>query len=59
VRCFHCDGGLRLWEKTDIPWQEHARWFPDCGFVLLIKGQQFIDESIISKPPKVHNMKVL
>ena len=44
MRCFHCDGGLRLWERGDDPWLEHARWFPTCGFVLLIKGQEFVDE---------------
>lgn len=45
VRCFHCDGGLRLWEREDDPWLEHARWFPTCGFILLIKGQEFVDEA--------------
>ncbi|KAL1131911.1 hypothetical protein AAG570_011522 [Ranatra chinensis] len=48
VRCFHCDGGLKRWEKSDIPWQEHARWFPNCGFLLLVKGQQFVDETLLS-----------
>lgn len=26
VRCFHCNIGLRCWEKMDNPWFEHARW---------------------------------
>lgn len=26
VRCFHCNIGLRCWEKFDDPWFEHARW---------------------------------
>ncbi|XP_047524934.1 death-associated inhibitor of apoptosis 2-like isoform X1 [Pieris napi] len=43
VRCFYCDGGLGKWEAGDIPWREHARWFPQCGYVLLMKGQQFVD----------------
>ncbi|KAK4883076.1 hypothetical protein RN001_006395 [Aquatica leii] len=42
VRCFHCDGGLRHWHPLDDPWTEHARWFPKCGYVLLVKGQDFI-----------------
>ncbi|XP_058067321.1 death-associated inhibitor of apoptosis 2 [Anopheles bellator] len=43
VRCFHCDGGLRLWLPTDDPWFEHARCFADCQFLLLVKGQQFVE----------------
>lgn len=51
VRCFHCDGGLSKWDPSDDPWIEHARWFPECGFVVLVKGQKFIEESIELKPP--------
>lgn len=42
VRCFHCDGGLKHWDPQDDPWTEHARWFPNCGFILLLKGPEFI-----------------
>lgn len=42
VRCFYCDGGLRHWDPEDEPWVEHARWFPTCSFIRLIKGQDFI-----------------
>ncbi|CAK1555295.1 unnamed protein product [Leptosia nina] len=45
VRCFYCDGGLGKWEAGDVPWREHARWFPQCGYVLLLKGQQFVDSA--------------
>lgn len=44
VRCFYCDGGLGKWEAGDAPWTEHARWFPHCGYVLLLKGNEFVDE---------------
>lgn len=43
VRCFHCDGGLKHWDPHDDPWTEHARWFPNCSFVQLVKGQEFIN----------------
>lgn len=43
VRCFHCNGGLRDWLANDDPWYEHARWFPKCQFVQLVKGQQYIE----------------
>ncbi|XP_021348453.1 baculoviral IAP repeat-containing protein 2-like [Mizuhopecten yessoensis] len=42
VRCFHCAGGLREWEPEDDPFYEHARWFPFCPFMRLIKGDKFI-----------------
>lgn len=44
VRCHYCDGGLRHWEPNNIPWEEHARWFPFCKFVIKMKGREFIDE---------------
>lgn len=43
VRCFHCDGGLRHWDPQDDPWTEHARWFPRCSFVKMVKGQDFVN----------------
>ena len=42
VKCFFCDGGLCNWEADDEPWTEHARWFPDCGFLKQVKGTKFI-----------------
>ncbi|KAI5706206.1 hypothetical protein M8J76_006408 [Diaphorina citri] len=51
VRCFHCDGGLRKWTAMDEPWSEHARWFPECHFVMLVKGEQFIEDTIKANPP--------
>ncbi|XP_053684088.1 baculoviral IAP repeat-containing protein 7-A [Sabethes cyaneus] len=43
VHCFYCDGGLRFWLPDDDPWFEHARCFPKCQFVQLVKGQLFIE----------------
>nr|BDT61658.1 MAG: baculoviral IAP repeat-containing protein [Marsupenaeus japonicus endogenous nimavirus] len=43
VRCFYCGGCLRNWKSEDIPWIEHAKWFPQCHYLLLKKGKQFID----------------
>ncbi|EFN85667.1 Apoptosis 2 inhibitor [Harpegnathos saltator] len=51
VRCFHCDGGLRNWEPKDDVWSEHARWFPTCTFVNLVRGQEFVKHCIDSRPP--------
>lgn len=44
VKCFFCDGGLCNWEADDEPWTEHARWFPDCGFLKQVKGTKFIQK---------------
>ena len=41
VRCYHCDGGLGNWEPTDEPWTEHAKHYPECKFVILVKGKEF------------------
>ncbi|KAL9917201.1 death-associated inhibitor of apoptosis 2 [Glossina fuscipes] len=44
VRCFHCNMGLRSWEKEDDPWFEHAKWYPQCPFVRLVKGNTYIQQ---------------
>ena len=44
VKCFFCDGGLCNWEDNDDPWTEHARWFPECGFLKQVKGPEFIQK---------------
>ncbi|KAM6124821.1 E3 ubiquitin-protein ligase XIAP isoform 1-T1 [Phoenicopterus ruber ruber] len=43
VVCFHCGGGLQEWEKNEDPWDQHAKWFPGCGFVRQEKGLEFIN----------------
>ncbi|CAG2242645.1 BIRC2_3 [Mytilus edulis] len=48
TRCFHCGGGLRNWEAGDNPWVEHARWFPQCGFLKQNKGENFI-QAVLKK----------
>jgi hypothetical protein len=43
TRCFHCGGCLISWEPSDDPWVEHAKWFPHCRHVMLVRGKDFID----------------
>lgn len=50
VKCFHCDGGLRNWVPGDDPWTEHARWFSRCGFIRLVKGDDFIQTVMRDHP---------
>ncbi|XP_069818939.1 baculoviral IAP repeat-containing protein 1-like [Dendropsophus ebraccatus] len=34
VQCFSCAGCLGHWEENDDPWKEHAKWFPECDFLI-------------------------
>ncbi|KAG9269306.1 baculoviral IAP repeat-containing protein 7 isoform X1 [Astyanax mexicanus] len=43
VKCFFCDGGLRNWEPGDDPWQEHAKWFPRCEYLLQTRGREYVN----------------
>jgi len=52
TKCFYCDGGLRNWQPEDDPWTEHARWFSKCGFVRLVKGDEFISKCMEERPPE-------
>lgn len=49
VRCYYCDGGLQNWEVDDNTWVEHAKWFPNCGFLNLVKGEQFLDGNLVER----------
>ena len=53
TKCFYCDGGLRNWQPDDDPWTEHARWFSKCGYVRLIKGDDFIAKCLDERPPEI------
>lgn len=43
VRCFYCGGGLREFVNGDDPWIEHVKWYQNCPYILLVKGQSFIN----------------
>lgn len=50
--CFYCGLGLENWEDTDDPWEEHALWSPDCEFLNLCKGSEFVAEVHEKKSPE-------
>ena len=50
VKCWYCNGGLQNWERDDSPWEEHAKWFPLCEFVLQCKGPQFVHHLVTGYP---------
>jgi len=43
VKCFYCNGGLQNWDTYDEPWFEHAKWFPDCEFLLQQRGPEYVE----------------
>ncbi|XP_038631262.1 E3 ubiquitin-protein ligase XIAP-like [Scyliorhinus canicula] len=49
VKCFHCDGGLRNWESSDEAWEQHAKWFPGCAFLIQQKGHEFVNDVQLKK----------
>ncbi|KAI8517615.1 Protein DETOXIFICATION 47, chloroplastic [Branchiostoma belcheri] len=54
VRCFWCEGGLKDWQQDDDPWEEHARWYgPECGYVIMNKGMDYIRDIRTRRPPVV------
>lgn len=40
--CFWCDGRLNNWCSDDDAWNEHARWFPTCDYLIKTKGKRFV-----------------
>jgi hypothetical protein len=51
VQCYYCDGGLKNWDPEDAPFEEHARWFGECGFLQMVKGRAYVDQVRSAKPP--------
>lgn len=44
VECYYCGGQLGMWKHTDIPWNEHAKYYPQCELLIRTKGSQFIEQ---------------
>ncbi|XP_029968403.1 E3 ubiquitin-protein ligase XIAP [Salarias fasciatus] len=50
VLCFRCGGGLKGWQPEEDPWEEHAKHYPGCSFVLAEKGQEFVSNIQLRGP---------
>lgn len=50
VLCFRCGGGLRDWQPEEDPWEEHAKHYPGCRFLLAEKGQEFVSNIQLQGP---------
>lgn len=44
--CFSCGGGFKDWENTSDPWYLHARYYGECQFLKLMKGENYINNMI-------------
>uniref|UniRef100_A0A2C9LYU4 Uncharacterized protein n=1 Tax=Biomphalaria glabrata TaxID=6526 RepID=A0A2C9LYU4_BIOGL len=42
VSCFYCGGSLTNWEAEEDAWIEHARWFPNCNYLIQQMGRTFV-----------------
>ncbi|XP_030066010.1 E3 ubiquitin-protein ligase XIAP [Microcaecilia unicolor] len=51
TRCFYCGGGLNAWKPNDDPWEQHAKWFPGCNYVVEEKGQEFVNSIQLRHSP--------
>ncbi|XP_043280002.1 baculoviral IAP repeat-containing protein 7-B-like isoform X2 [Venturia canescens] len=59
--CYHCGGGLKDWEPTDDPWEQHAQWFSKCYYLLMVKGQAYVNTvtgQTISLPSNEETMQM-
>lgn len=50
VLCFRCGGGLKGWQPEEDPWEEHAKYYPGCSFLLAEKGQEFVNRIQLQDP---------
>ncbi|XP_041845963.1 E3 ubiquitin-protein ligase XIAP isoform X2 [Melanotaenia boesemani] len=50
VLCFSCGGGLKGWQPEEDPWEEHAKHYPGCSFLLAEKGPEFVNSIQLQGP---------
>lgn len=61
MNCFYCGQNLRDWEDNDDAWIEHARWSPNCSYVILSKGKEYVDKAcglIKDEPDIIQEVKI-
>ncbi|KAK9298200.1 hypothetical protein QLX08_008365 [Tetragonisca angustula] len=59
--CYHCGGGLKDWEPDNDPWEQHAKWFSKCCYLLMVQGQDYVNKITgqhISPPSKEETMQM-
>ena len=52
VQCYFCGVTLVDWKDTDDPFMKHAKWSPECGYILDKKGRGFVNAALKNIPEK-------
>ncbi|KAF7229543.1 E3 ubiquitin-protein ligase XIAP [Nothobranchius furzeri] len=50
VMCFSCGGSLKGWQPGEDPWEQHAKYYPGCSFLLAEKGVEFVNSIQLNGP---------
>ncbi|RUS90362.1 hypothetical protein EGW08_001857 [Elysia chlorotica] len=59
TKCFQCNNIIQRWEAGDDPWREHAKLYPNCPYVLGVKGREFVEavansaQAVVEAPTQV------
>ena len=51
--CHYCRRTFDQWQLTDDPWARHARHSPQCRFLLMTRGQNFINFALTTQVLKI------
>ncbi|CAK8698369.1 unnamed protein product [Clavelina lepadiformis] len=57
VKCWYCSGILQQWRVNDDPWEEHAKWFPLCEYILQRKGGDYVF-GVVSRFPNLRRPNI-
>ena len=49
TRCHWCGLGLNGWNDNDDPWREHARFAPQCGYLIRYLGRHWIKQTLVEE----------
>lgn len=49
VICYFCGGGIKDWTYDSVPWEEHARYFQSCSYILIMKGEEYVQKLVNKK----------
>lgn len=57
MSCFYCGVCFRDWTDENEPWKEHARWSPQCDYLLSCKGKKYV-ENVLGLPSQSRRLNM-